>query len=182
MAIWDLDTSLDTPESFPYFRAYLEARKGTRKLAVIRHSVWNRGARQTAPTWSELNGWFLRGQWEQRAMAYDASLAQVHDEERAILERQTAEEDALRIRGMLNLLTAYTESELEKVVGESTAVQDPVPLPKGLVQAVDSAIKNRRLTNGQVTERIASYDGLSETELETIIALEEKAMRSREGK
>jgi len=176
---WDYNPELDTPESFPYFKAYRNA-KGSRSLQRVRFSVWERGARPgVAPTMEKMAEWYKAGKWSERAAAWDGYLDQIHQEERECLERQTAEEMALRHRRILGLQTHVVEREWEKLAGDVER-EDNILKPRELVSATDSLIKNERLHHGEATERVEGLGSLTDQDLELMESL--LAKMATEGK
>jgi len=163
-----MDPALDTPESWPYFKAYRDAR-GSRALGRIRFSVWDRGARvtATAPTMATMAEWYRRGRWAERAAAWDAHLDEITREEREIAARLTVADMEARHRQIFALQTHIITRELEKLAGEVER-EDPILKPQHLVQAINSLVKEERLHYGKATERVEGIERLTDAELDYI--------------
>jgi hypothetical protein len=173
MSPWLFDPNLDTPESWRFFIAYRDAT--VRKLGVIRYSAWDKfGARPDVPTMEQLRQWYTHGRWKDRAVAYDAHMDEVAQEQREITVRQTAEEAAEGQKEVLQMAMAVLQREFAKLLAD-TELEHKQLRPADLVRLGDFAIKAQRLIHGETTEKVETvdYSSLSEQDFAELRRLAE---------
>jgi hypothetical protein len=173
---WEFDEQYDTPESFPYFRAYRDSQH--RVMQAARLAVWDHGT-CTRATPEQLRRWYVTGHWKERVAAYDAHMDAIYQDERECLRRKSAADLEQEHKAILAMQTEIVTLEMAKLASEVQGMPDTRALSVYQLRAMaEGLIKTSRLVAGEATERIESTVDLSkltDEELEAYCKLLDKA-------
>lgn len=183
---WDFQSDLDTRETYPLFRQWLD-------LDAARPNSPAAFAGQWGMSQEEVLDLSSRGRWLSRAWAYDRAWAgQRAAEERAMVkdwrtiekawlaESETTAQVKDRHKENLKLLHRLCNNEIRKfLLASEQSSMHGLLTPREIIRLADILVKNERLVNGEATERIEGQgpdlSRLSEVELWQYRALAMKA-------
>lgn len=178
---WERSDKLDTNETWPYFKAYRDARKGTRRLEVIRYSpatdVRNPIDRTKAPPLSTIHQWAKDGFWVERVAAYDSYLDDLQRTETEAALAVSAQDMAAERRHILGQGLELVKDQLAKFFAQASASDFASLKPGELVKLMEWVSRNSRLEAGEATEKVEVHQdlsSLSDEELNQLYELQKK--------
>jgi hypothetical protein len=170
---WEFTEGLDTPESWPFFKAYRDA-KGSRALSRVRYCGWENGARIGVPTLAQMVEWYRTQNWAKRASKYDGHMDSVAQEERELIARKSAADAELAHKRLLDTLGQTAQIEADKALGKAASTDEATMRTGDLTKLTQAVISGERLIHGQVTERhenVIDVEALSPEERAVLLKL-----------